>query len=55
MGKSVSLNLCSDGKPVGMSDKAWMDLHKLIAKIHVNHADEIKQIQNAKRQIKKVV
>ncbi|MGG1639913.1 hypothetical protein ACIFQM_01185 [Paenibacillus sp. NRS-1782] len=26
------------GKPKGMSDSAWIKLHEVVAKIHVNHA-----------------
>lgn len=36
------------GKPEGMSDKAWINLHKVLAKIHLNHREEIEELQRKK-------
>ncbi|MCC3381950.1 hypothetical protein ACFQ5D_18135 [Paenibacillus farraposensis] len=36
------------GKPAGMSDKAWIRLHQVVAKIYVNHSDEIVTKMNRK-------
>lgn len=35
----------STGKPEGMSEKAWINLHKVLAKIHLNHREEIQTMQ----------
>lgn len=43
-----TLQMHPNGKPVGMSDAAWKQLHKVIAKIHMNHLDELREIQERK-------
>lgn len=39
------------GKPSGMSDKAWVKLHQVIAKIYVNHAEEIQEMTRKKEAV----
>ncbi|MGM1048354.1 MAG: hypothetical protein ACQEXX_19755 [Bacillota bacterium] len=39
------------GKPVGMSESAWFQLHKLAAKIYLNHADEIRETQAKQKKV----
>ncbi|MEK4980846.1 hypothetical protein [Bacillus sp. FSL K6-6540] len=38
-----------DGKPAGMSQSAWIQLHKLAAKIILNHSEEIREIQASRK------
>lgn len=43
MAENQTPNHQMNGKPAGMSDGAWQKLHKLAAKIYLNHADEIRE------------
>ncbi|WP_179014398.1 hypothetical protein [Paenibacillus sp. 79R4] len=42
-------------KPEGMSERAWINLHKVLAKIHVNHFSEIQELQKERERKKEAI
>ncbi|MEC0329354.1 hypothetical protein GNQ08_21305 [Paenibacillus macerans] len=45
MNKNIEIEFHPDGRPLGMSIGTWKKMHRILAAIHLNHLDEVMEMQ----------